>query len=42
MFRSATAGMMIPPVGEQDAANIQKQGRNRNVFFHEVGVWRDL
>jgi hypothetical protein len=35
--------MMIPPVSEQDAANIQKQCRNWCASFHWAGrgeVWR--
>ena len=41
--RRPFAGMMIPPVGEQDAANIQKQCRDGCASFHWAGsgeVWR--
>jgi hypothetical protein len=41
--RRPFAGMMIPPVGEQDAADIQKQCRDWRDSFHGVGsgeVWR--
>ena len=38
VLRGATAGMMIPAVGEQDAADIKEQGRNWDGFFHKIGV----
>jgi hypothetical protein len=31
--------MMIPAVGEQDAADIEEQGGDRDVFFQWVGGW---
>src|ERR1039458_9786243 len=40
--RRPFAGMMIPAVGEQDAANIQKQCRDWCASFHLAGsgeVW---
>jgi hypothetical protein len=42
VFRGAAAGMMIPAVGEQDTADIKEQRRDREVFFHEIGVLRDI
>src|ERR1017187_1389886 len=41
--RRSFAGTMIPSVGEQDTADIQKQCRDRRDSFHWVGsgaVWR--
>jgi hypothetical protein len=32
--RGPFAGMTIPPVGEQDAADIQKEARGRTRSFH--------
>src|ERR1017187_5271295 len=42
MFRRPPAGMMIPAIGEQDTADVHKQGRDWCSFFHEAGsgeVW---
>src|SRR5208283_1566966 len=38
--RRPFAGMMIPPVGEQDAADIQKQRRDRACTLHSASVNR--
>jgi hypothetical protein len=35
--RGPFAGMMIPPVCEQDTANIHKQRRDWRGSFHEAG-----
>ena len=37
--RRPLAGMMIPPIGEQDTPDVQEQGRDRIGFFHKVGGW---
>jgi hypothetical protein len=38
VLRRPSAGVMIPPVGEQDAADIQKQRRDRERSFHLASV----
>jgi hypothetical protein len=36
--RCPFSGMTVPPVGEQDAADIQKEARDRMRFFHRLYV----
>jgi hypothetical protein len=31
--------MMIPAIGEQNPADVQKQSRDRGGSFHKVGGW---
>jgi hypothetical protein len=38
ILRRPFAGVMIPPVGEQDASDIQKQRRDRERSFHLFSV----
>src|ERR1019366_6873134 len=38
VLRRPSAGMMIPTVGEQDTADIQKQCRDRDRSFHLASV----
>ena len=43
VLRRPPARMMIPAIGEQDAADVHKQGGDRDAFFHAVGglgIWR--
>lgn len=42
MFRRAAAGMMIPAVREQDATDIEEQGRDGNGVCHETDVLPDM
>ena len=39
VFRRPFAGMMIPPVGEQDTADVQEQCCDRDASFHVAGGW---
>jgi hypothetical protein len=39
IIRRPFPGMMIPAVGEQDTANVQEQGCDRDCSFHVAGGW---